>query len=109
MNRLLVLASAVLACAMPAEDNTRPPPPSPPPLAPDLPSGGHGPRTLVSGAHNFMDVAAASRCTVCVELRGDSMRAAVTRFNREGSGGRIFARGLRNSVGRAFHPTTGEL
>src|SRR5881392_1603400 len=31
MNRLLVLASAVLACAMPAEDNTRPPPPPPPP------------------------------------------------------------------------------
>src|SRR5881628_2702279 len=30
MNRLLVLASAVLACAMP-EDNTRPPPPPPPP------------------------------------------------------------------------------
>ena len=31
MNRLLVLASAVLACAMPAEDTTRPPPPPPPP------------------------------------------------------------------------------
>src|SRR3989449_2431713 len=34
MNRLLVLASAVLACAMPAEDNTRPPPPPPPPPPP---------------------------------------------------------------------------
>src|SRR5438094_10616312 len=33
MNRLLVLASAVLACAMP-EDNTRPPPPPPPPPPP---------------------------------------------------------------------------
>src|SRR2546422_8982794 len=32
MNRLLVLASGVLACAMPAEDNTRPPPPPPPSL-----------------------------------------------------------------------------
>src|SRR6266550_3297050 len=31
MNRLLVLASAVVACAMPGEDNTRPPPPPPPP------------------------------------------------------------------------------
>src|SRR5881397_4240274 len=37
------------------------------------------------------------------------MRAAVTRFTLDGSGGRIFARGLRNSVGLAFHPTTGEL
>src|SRR2546427_11645169 len=36
MNRLLVLASAVLACAMPAEDNTRPPPPPPPPPPPSL-------------------------------------------------------------------------
>src|SRR5947207_15999536 len=37
------------------------------------------------------------------------MRAEVTRFNQDGSGGRIFARGLRNSVGLAFHPTTGDL
>ena len=222
MNRLLVLASAVLACAMPAEDNTRPPPPPPPPPPPSLggqdtiliaghalyvprgftvnlfveglngvrylalgpggavyaslpgagrivrlvdangdgvadapaqtvlgglnapfgiafrgdtmyfaeqtavkrldpgatspltlvsglPSGGHGTRTLVIGPDNFMYVAAGSSCNVCVELAGDSMRAAVTRFNLEGSGGRIFARGLRNSVGLAFHPTTGEL
>src|SRR5256885_159586 len=36
MNRLLVLASAVLACATPAEDNTRPPPPPPPPPPPSL-------------------------------------------------------------------------
>jgi len=222
MNRLLVLASAVLACAMPAEDNTRPPPPPPPPPPPSLggqdtiliaghalyvprgftvnlfveglngvrylalgpggavyaslpgagrivrlvdangdgvadapaqtvlgglnapfgiafrgdtmyfaeqtavkrldpgtttpltlvsglPSGGHGTRTLVIGPDNFMYVAAGSSCNVCVELAGDSMRAAVTRFNLDGSGGRIFARGLRNSVGLAFHPTTGEL
>src|SRR5205807_1412948 len=130
MNRLLVLASAVLACAMPAEDNTRPPPPPPPPPPPSLggqdtiliaghalyvaeqtavkrldpgatspltlvsglPSGGHGTRTLVIGPDNFMYVAAGSSCNVCVELAGDSMRAAVTRFNLEGSGGRIFAR-----------------
>ena len=56
-----------------------------------------------------MYVAAGSSCNVCVELAGDSMRAAVTRFNLDGSGGRIFARGLRNSVGLAFHPTTAEL
>src|SRR2546430_10636650 len=35
-------------------------------------------------------------------------RAAVTRFNLDGSGGRIFARGLRNSVGLAFNAGTGE-
>ena len=78
-------------------------------LVSGLPSGGHGTRTLVIGPDNFMYVAAGSSCNVCVELAGDSMRAAVTRFNLDGSGGRIFARGLRNSVGLAFHPTTGEL
>jgi len=56
-----------------------------------------------------MYVAAGSSCNVCVEVAQDSMRAAVTRFNLDGSGGRLFATGLRNSVGLAFHPTTGEL
>jgi glucose/arabinose dehydrogenase len=37
------------------------------------------------------------------------MRATVMRYNLDGSGGRIFAKGLRNSVGLAFHPTTGQL
>lgn len=78
-------------------------------LVSGLPGGGHSTRTLVFGPDNFMYVAAGSSCNVCVELPGDSMRAAVTRFNLDGSGGRIFARGLRNSVGLAFHPTTGEL
>jgi glucose/arabinose dehydrogenase len=78
-------------------------------LVSGLPSGGHGTRTLVIGPDNLMYVAAGSSCNVCVESPQDSMRAAVTRFNLDGSGGRIFARGLRNSVGLAFHPTTGEL
>src|SRR5258708_28515996 len=78
-------------------------------LVSGLPGGGHGTRTLVIGPDHFMYVAAGSSCNVCVELAGDTMRAAVTRFNLDGSGGRIFARGLRNSVGLAFHPTTGEL
>src|SRR5437773_4449433 len=77
-------------------------------LVSGLPSGGHGTRTVVIGPDNLMYVAVGSSCNECVELAGDSMRAAVTRFNLDGSGGRIFARGLRNSVGLAFHPTTGE-
>src|SRR5438067_6610436 len=50
-------------------------------LVSGLPSGGHGTRTLVIGPDNFMYVAAGSSCNVCVEAAGDSMRAAVTRFN----------------------------
>jgi glucose/arabinose dehydrogenase len=33
----------------------------------------------------------------------------VLQFNPDGSAGRVFATGLRNSVGLAFHPTTREL
>src|SRR5438309_4886309 len=77
---------------------------SPLALVSGRPSGGHRTRTLMIGPDKFMYLAAGSSCNVCVELAGDSMRAAVTRFNLEGSGGRIFARGLRNSVGLAFTP-----
>jgi len=36
-------------------------------------------------------------------------RATIMQFNIDGSGGRVFARGLRNPVGIAFHPETGVL
>jgi glucose/arabinose dehydrogenase len=72
-----------------------------------LPSGGHSTRTVVFGPDGKMYVSVGSSCNLCNE--SDSMRAAVLQFNPDGSGGRVFARGLRNSVGLAFHPTTGEL
>src|SRR2546430_3512557 len=97
--------TGVQTCALPIYPGAT----TPVTLVSGLPSGGHDTRTLVIGPDNFMYVAAGSSCNVCVELAGDSMRAAVTRFNLDGSGGRIFVRGLRNSVGVAFHPTTGEL
>lgn len=74
-----------------------------------LPSGGHSTRTIVFGPDNLLYVAVGSSCNVCDELPRDSVRAAVTRFNLDGSGGHVFARGLRNSVGLAFNPATGEL
>jgi glucose/arabinose dehydrogenase len=215
MNRLLLLASVVLACALPVDDTTRPPPPPPPPggqdtiliaghalyvphgftvnlfaegvngvrslavspggavyaslpgagqivrlvdangdgvadapaqtvlgglsspfgiafrgdtmyftelttvkrldpgatvpltLTSSLPGDGHGTRTIVFGPDNLMYVAVGSSCNVCTE--SDTLRAAVTRFNLDGSGGHLFATGLRNSVGLAFNATTGEL
>jgi glucose/arabinose dehydrogenase len=78
-------------------------------IVPNLPAGGHSTRTVVFGPDNLMYVAVGSSCNVCTELVRDSMRAAVTRFNLDGSGGRLFATGLRNSVGLAFNPSTGEL
>jgi glucose/arabinose dehydrogenase len=77
-------------------------------VVPRLPGGrGHSTRTVVFGTDGKMYVSVGSSCNICDE--SDSMRAAVLQFNRDGSGGRVFARGLRNSVGLAVHPTTGEL
>jgi glucose/arabinose dehydrogenase len=71
----------------------------------DLPGsgGGHSTRTLLF-ANDKMYVAVGSSCNVCVE--DDPRRAAVTEYNDDGSGRRIFASGLRNAVGLAVHPKT---
>lgn len=74
----------------------------------DLPGseGGHSTRTLVF-ANGKMYVSAGSSCNVCVEE--DRRRATVTEFNEDGSRQRIFASGLRNSVGLALNPKTGTI
>ncbi|OLB51602.1 MAG: hypothetical protein AUI08_02735 [Gemmatimonadetes bacterium 13_2_20CM_2_65_7] len=76
-------------------------------VVPDIPSGGHSTRTILFGPDGKLYLAVGSSCNLCDER--DSLRAAVTRFDPNGSGGRVFARGLRNTVGMAFNPTTGEL
>ena len=72
-----------------------------------IPAGGHSTRTILFGPDGKLYLSVGSSCNICDER--DSLRAAVSQFNRDGSGGRLFARGLRNTVGMAFHPTTGEL
>ncbi|MCU1260198.1 MAG: cytochrome c, class [Bryobacterales bacterium] len=43
-------------------------------------------------------------------VTGDpELRAAVTRFNPDGTGQEIVASGLRNPIGMRFHPSTGQL
>ena len=69
-----------------------------------LPGGGHSTRTIVFGADSAMYVSVGSSCNLCVEA--DSERAAVVRFNEDGSNGRVFSRGLRNAVGLAVNPST---
>ena len=70
-------------------------------------NGGHFTRTIVFGADGAMYVSVGSTCNLCVER--DSTRAAVLRFDADGSNGRVFARGLRNAVGLAIHPVTRQL
>jgi len=78
-------------------------------VVPDLPHGsGHFTRSIVFGPRDGkLYVSVGSSCNICDE--SDSRRAAVLRLNPDGGGAEIFARGLRNSVGLAFEPVTGEL
>jgi len=81
--------------------------PAPQTVVSGLPSGGHSTRTVVFGRDGYLYLAVGSSCNVCDE--SDPRRAAVTRYNADGTGEHRFATGLRNSVGLAIHPTTGEL
>ena len=76
-------------------------------IVPNLPPGGHWSRTIRFGPDGKMYVSIGSSCNVCIEK--DERRAAIVRYNADGSGARIFAKGLRNSVGITWHPDTKEL
>jgi glucose/arabinose dehydrogenase len=73
-----------------------------------IPSGrGHFTRTLGFGPDGGMYVSVGSSCNVCRER--DAERAAIVRYEPDGRGERIFAKGLRNAVGFAWRPGTDEL
>jgi glucose/arabinose dehydrogenase len=73
-----------------------------------LPSGGHNTRTvLFSSDWSTLFVSIGSSCNVCLEE--DERRATIMRYNPDGSGEEIFARGLRNAVGITLRPGTDEL
>ncbi|MGI8496413.1 MAG: PQQ-dependent sugar dehydrogenase [Gemmatimonadaceae bacterium] len=69
--------------------------------------GGHWTRTVVFGPDSGMYVAIGSTCNLCVEQAPD--RAAVMRFDEDGSNGKLFSSGLRNAVGMAVNPQTREI
>ncbi|MDP6390350.1 MAG: PQQ-dependent sugar dehydrogenase [Alphaproteobacteria bacterium] len=69
--------------------------------------GGHWTRNIAFSADGesfFVSIGSADNLAV-----EPDPRATIKRFDSDGSGGKIFARGLRNPVGIAFHPETGEL
>jgi len=72
-------------------------------LIPNLPtSGNHTTRTVLAGPDGKLYVAVGSSCNVCNE--SDPRRAAVWVYQPDGSGGRLFSKGLRNAVGLAVNP-----
>lgn len=77
-------------------------------LIDNYPTGGHDTRTVEFLPDGRMVVSVGSSCNVCIEK--DLRRAAVLIYNGpDARGERVFAKGLRNAVGLAVHPATGEL
>ncbi len=78
-------------------------------LVENLPKGGnHWTRTIRVGPDQKVYVTVGSSCNVCLE-DDPSRRAAMLRFELDGSGETPFASGLRNTVGFDWRPSTGEI
>ncbi len=82
-------------------------PPEPVVIVDDLPTEGHhGWKFIDFGPDGKLYVPVGAPCNVCE--RPDPF-ATVLRMNADGSEREVYARGIRNSVGFAWHPSTGEL
>jgi glucose/arabinose dehydrogenase len=72
-----------------------------------IPAGGrHVTRTVVFGPDGSIYISVGSSCNECVDA---SDRAVIMKYRPDGSGGQVYASGLRNAVGLAFQPGTGRL
>jgi glucose/arabinose dehydrogenase len=77
-------------------------------LIDNLPDGGqHGKRTIGIGPDGRLYVSVGSSCNACDETNPE--HATIVRARADGSERAVFARGLRNTIGFAWHPETREL
>ncbi|RAI59480.1 sorbosone dehydrogenase family protein [Roseicella frigidaeris] len=74
----------------------------------DLPKDEHhGWKFASFGPDGKLYLQVGAPCNICKV--DEDTHAVLLRFNPDGSGREVVARGVRNSVGQAFHPTTGQL
>jgi glucose/arabinose dehydrogenase len=74
----------------------------------DLPDGGQHPnRTLAVGPDGMLYISVGSTCNACDETNPE--HATLLRARPDGGSRVIFASGLRNTIGFAWHPDTGAL
>jgi len=67
----------------------------------------HGWKYIAFGPDGKLYVPVGAPCNICNNK--NPIYASITRMNADGTGLEIFARGVRNSVGFAWHPETKEL
>lgn len=74
----------------------------------DLPDGGQHPnRTLAFGPDGMLYISVGSSCNACNETNPE--HATLLRSSPDGKSRAIFASGLRNTIGFAWDPASGEL
>ena len=79
-------------------------PPKPVVVYDDLPNQqSHGWRYIGIGPDNKLYINVGAPCNIC---EPPAANAQIRRLNLDGSGGEIYARGVRNSVGFDWHPVT---
>ncbi|HEV7379516.1 MAG TPA: PQQ-dependent sugar dehydrogenase [Dyadobacter sp.] len=77
-------------------------------LISDLPDGGQHPnRTLAFGPDEKMYLSVGSTCNSCPEPNPEN--ATMLRAEEDGSNRKVFAKGLRNTIGFGWHPQTKQL
>ena len=67
----------------------------------------HGWKYIAFGPDGKLYVPVGAPCNICEKK--DPVFASITRMNPDGTGMEVYASGVRNSVGFAWHPETGEL
>ena len=83
-------------------------PPTPVVISDDYPTETHhGWKYIAFGPDGKLYVPVGAPCNICESK--NEIYASITRLNKDGSGREIFAKGVRNSVGFAWHPETKEL
>lgn len=82
--------------------------PTPEVIVPDVPKNGtyHKTRTIAFGKDGKMYVSLGGGCNFC---EAEFPRGGILQFNPDGTGRRVYSQGMRNGVGLAVHPVTGEL
>lgn len=67
----------------------------------------HGHKYIAFGPDSKLYIPVGAPCNICESK--NEMFATITRMNPDGSGREIYAKGVRNSVGLTWHPTSKEL
>jgi glucose/arabinose dehydrogenase len=83
-------------------------PPEPEVVTDSYPSEGHhGWKFIAFGPDGKLYVPVGAPCNIC--NRDEDIFASITRINPDGTDRKVVAHGVRNSVGFAWHPQTGNL